>query len=157
MKIIIEGTQYEIIDVKENLTVADSFVLRANKIGTGNGEAKLYLGNSNTETRDFFGSGFSIPCILLKSDLLKYLDETKLEYQSPEQYYRANTSFPELWETRRTKINRIDSVLRFQLVEQEQISGPRIYAKSNDLGYKIIRELSLPNITYITILKLSIS
>ena len=60
------------MSLTQKKTIADSFVVRQNKIGGGNGEAKLYVGNDNNEIRGFFGSsGFTIPCFLLKRDLLK--------------------------------------------------------------------------------------
>ncbi|WGE61666.1 hypothetical protein [Actinobacillus equuli] len=81
---LINGVNYIPVDTKEKITIADSFVVRANKIGSGNGEAKLYVGNENAATRKFFGKkGFINNCFLLKQDLLKYLDETKEEYLSP--------------------------------------------------------------------------
>ena len=40
---IINGTKYQILDVLNNITLADSFV--KNKIGKGHGEAKLYVGS----------------------------------------------------------------------------------------------------------------
>ena len=62
MDIKILNNDYKVIDAKEKITIADSFVVRQNKIGGGNGEAKLYVGNENDEMRGFFGnSGFSIP------------------------------------------------------------------------------------------------
>jgi hypothetical protein len=74
----INDQTYTILDTKEKITVADSFVKRANKIMTGSGEAKLYLGNDNQEIRDFFGEkGFNIRCLLLKKDLQQYLKETE--------------------------------------------------------------------------------
>ena len=45
-KVKINGQEYEVIDAKERMTVADSWVLK-NKIGGGHGEAKFYLGNSH--------------------------------------------------------------------------------------------------------------
>jgi putative restriction endonuclease len=45
--ITINNVKYTIVDTKEKMTVADSFVKRQNKIMTGNGEAKFYLGNDN--------------------------------------------------------------------------------------------------------------
>jgi hypothetical protein len=75
MEILIVNHSYKVIDTKEKITIADSFVVRQNKIGGGNGEAKLYIGQDNDETRNFFGNnGFSIPCFLLKQDLQKYLE-----------------------------------------------------------------------------------
>ena len=65
----IQNVNYEILDTKEKMTVADSFVKRQNKIMTGNGEAKFYLGNDNKEVREFFGKkGFQLNCFLLNAD-----------------------------------------------------------------------------------------
>jgi hypothetical protein len=44
--------------------------------------------------------------------------------------------------------------IEFEVIEQTQISGPRVYVNSSDNAYKIIRELSLPNITFISVVKL---
>jgi len=155
MKIEILNKEYEVLETKEKITIADSFVVRQNKIGGGNGEAKLYVGHDNKEIRDFFGyKGFSIRCFLLKKDLLKYLNETKVEYLNPEQPYINKNILPKLWEERVSKIEKLPELIEFEVVEQAQISGPRIYVKSTNLAYKIIRELSLPNITYISIVKL---
>jgi len=149
---------YQVIDTKEKVTIADSFVIRQNKIGGGNGEAKLYVGNDNIETRNFFGyEGFKIQCYLLKTDLINYLNETKEEYLNPEQPYINKNILPKLWKERLEKINRLEDVLEFEVKEQTQIKGVRVYVNSSDgseNNYNIIRELSLPNISYITIVKL---
>lgn len=157
---LINGKEYFPIDTKEKITIADSFVVRSNKIGSGNGEAKLYVGNENIDTRKFFGNkGFVNKCFLLKSDLVKYLDETKEEYLSPEQPYNNSTQLPNLWLERESKISQLPEIIWFYIKEQEQIEGPRVYVKwidsNSKIGYDLIRELSLPNITYISILKLS--
>mgnify|MGYP000920158898 CR=1 FL=1 len=61
MKIQLINQDFEVLDTKEKITIADSFVVRQNKIGGGNGEAKLYVGNDNREVREFFGgNGFAI-------------------------------------------------------------------------------------------------
>lgn len=156
---LINGIDYLPIDTKEKITIADSFVVRANKIGTANGEAKLYIGNDNIDNRQFFGiKGFEIRCFLLKQDLIRYLDETKDEYLSPEQPYQTPHQLPKLWSERQLKLSQLPEIIWFNVVEQTQISGPRLYVKFDNnqskFGYELIRELSLPNITYISIVKL---
>ncbi len=156
MKINILGKTYKVLDAKEKITIADSFVVRQNKIGTGNGEAKLYIGNDGQDIRSFFGKqGFAIPCFLLKKDLLKYLEETKVEYLNPEQPYINKNNLPNLWKDRYNRIKQLPEKINFEIIEQTQIAGPRIYVKSSDIAYKLIRELSLPNITYISVVKLA--
>ena len=76
-QITIDKQIFNVLDVKEKVTIADSFVVRSNKIGTGNGEAKLYVGNESDELRNFFGiRPFLLNCFLLKKDLIKYLNDT---------------------------------------------------------------------------------
>jgi len=155
MEIKLLNKDFKVLETKEKITIADSFVVRQNKIGGGNGEAKLYVGNENQEMRNFFGdNGFKITCFLLKKDLLKYLDETQAEYLKPEQPYINKDILPNLWNERKQKIESLPEKIEFEVIEQTQIAGPRIYVKSTDLAYKLIRELSLPNITYISVVKL---
>ena len=155
MEIQIGKSSYKVIDAKEKITIADSFVVRQNKIGGGNGEAKLYVGNDNSEVRSFFGNtGFKIPCFLLKKYLLYYLEETKTEYLKPEQPYINRELLPNLWDERKKKIEALPDVIEFEVTEQTQIAGPRVYVNSTYQAYKLIRELSLPNITYISVIKI---
>jgi len=155
MNIEILNKIYEVIDTKEKITIADSFVVRQNKIREGNGEAKLYVGQENQNTLDFFGErGFSIQCFLLKKDLLAYLDETKIEYLQPEQNYICKKDLPSFWKERKSEIESLPEIIEFTIYDQNQITPPRVYVKSDDLAYKIIRKLSLPEISYITVVKL---
>lgn len=155
MKIILNNLEYNVEDTKEKITIADSFVVRQNKIGGGNGEAKLYIGQDIQETRAFFGNaGFVISCFLIKADLQKYLEETKAEYLKPEQPYINKEDLPALWNRRKAEVDLLPDKIEFEVREQSQIEGPRVYVKSTDPAYKIIRELSLPNITYISVIKL---
>lgn len=150
------GNNYSVLDAKEKMTIADSFVHRSNKIGEGNGEAKFYVGNDNDELHSFFGErSFKIRAFLLKKDLLQYLEDAKNEYLSPEQEYVNKPKLPELWHERNDKVNTLDDIMWFTLEDQIQIQGSRVYVKSTDVAYDLIRELSLPNITYIASLKLS--
>lgn len=157
MKIEINNQNFTVIDTIEKMTIADSFVLRSNKIGEGNGEAKFYVGNENAETRSFFGeNGFHINCFLLKKDLKEFLINSETEYKQPEQPYQKPALLPNLWHERIKKIENLDDFLIFNLKEQTQIAGPRIYVKpcENDQVFKLIRELALPNISYLSAIKL---
>lgn len=84
----------------------------------------------------------------------KYLEETKVEYLKPEQPYINKENLPNLWNERKKKIDALPERIDFEVVEQTQIAGPRVYVNSTDQAYKIIRELSLPNITFISVIKL---
>ncbi len=156
-KIIIQNKSFEIIDTIEKMTIADSFVLRSNKIGEGNGEAKFYVGNENVETRNFFGqNGFQLNCFLLKKDLKEFLINSETEYKNPEQPYQRIDLLPNLWNERMEKVDKLENFLPFTIIEQTQIVGPRIYVKApdGDVNYKLIREIALPNISYLSAIKL---
>jgi len=154
-RIEIERVSYEIVDTVEKITVADSFVKRSNKIMTGNGEAKLYVGNDNAEIRSFFGErGFVNRCFLLKKDLEQYLKDAEAEYKTPQQPYRHKDEMPEFWGKRLNIVATLPPILWFNLHEQTQIAGPRIYVKAEEQAYDLIRELSLPFITYLSAMKL---
>lgn len=155
-EINIHGIRYEILDILEKISIADSFVLSSNKIGGGNGEAKLYVGYDNNKLNDFFGNrGFVIDSFLSKDNLLNYLNDAKKEYFQPNQDYLHKDELPKKWIERTNKITELSyNIISFQLFDQNQINGPRIYINSNDSAYKLIRELSLPIISYINIYKL---
>lgn len=145
--------QYEIVDIKE-YPLADSFVVNDNKIGKGSGEAKLYVGNDSKELRDFYGENIVLKCIVLKSDFIDYLNELEAEYKEPSQEYRKTDEMPTLWRDRLIKVNKLSDVVEFELNEQTQIEKPRVYFKSSDEVYSLIREISLPNFTNLQIYKL---
>ena len=151
----INGIEYNVIDKKTGITLADSFVDRNNKIGSGNGEAKLYIGKESEELRIFYGNkGFVNQCFLTKENLLKYLYDCKYECYHPSQPYRSQNNMFELWEKRNSDAETLDDTFWFYINEQEQITPPRIYIKSKDKGFELMREFSLPNLTYLTIVKL---
>lgn len=155
MNINVNNQQFSVVDTLEKITIADSFVVRQNKIGRGNGEAKLYVGQDNTQLRAFFGDeGFIHRCFLLKTDLLKYLEETKAEYINPEQPYINKDHLPQLWKERKELLLQLPEYIEFEVFEKTDLVGPRIYIYSEEKAYRLIRELSLPNITFISIVKL---
>lgn len=158
------GEKFKFIDVfPKILTVPDSFVVRNNKIQTtkdktkeSHGEAKLYISSKNI-MRDFYGhEGFHATCFMLKQDLINYLNILKIEYLNPSQNYRGMENFSALWEERMNKIVHLQNeIITFEVSDQNQIKGPRGYVNSTDMGYQLIRELSLPLVSYILVKKLS--
>lgn len=147
---------FKILDnFDNNITVPDCIVVSKNKIGQGHGEGKLYISSKET-LHSFYGKeGFRARCFLLKDDLRQYMLTIKPEYFNPTQRYRGRENFQQLWEERYKKIDSLDDFIFFDINDQPQIGGPRGYVNSDGLGYQIIREVSLPLVSYISVLKVS--
>ncbi|BDQ27021.1 putative type II restriction endonuclease [Helicobacter heilmannii] len=153
---------YKILDVLENITLADSFIKGGNKIGSGHGEAKLYVGQTaDKRTLAFFdlqdNPNKIIPCFILKKDLLQYLQDTTQEYQNPTQAYKNKASMPTLWQSRVAQINSLQDVLHFNLRYLHALRPPRVYLNTTatkDENYSLLREVALPNLSYLSCLKL---
>jgi len=153
---IIEGERFTFEDTFDTpITVADSWVMPKNKLGDGNGEAKLYFG-SREKMEQFFGEiGFTATCFVLRQDLQAYMQAIKAEYFTPSQNYRGRNEMRWLWSERMEKINALPSgIVDFTIREQSQIAGPRGYVNSSDKVYKLIREISLPLVSYISAMRL---
>ncbi|MGV8945380.1 MAG: DUF262 domain-containing protein [Lutibacter sp.] len=145
---------FEVLGSLENINIADSFVMPQNKIGDGNGEAKLYVGQAGEKLKYFFGErGFESNCFLLKEDLIQYLDEIRGEHLAPTQEYREKDRFEELWDEKYKKVLQLNEIIEFQIKDQNNLQGPRVYINSNSEGYKLIREISLPVISHLEITK----
>jgi putative restriction endonuclease len=154
--LVVDGDSFHFKSAIFDLTIADSFVKRNNKIGSGSGEAKLYVGQDCSSTWDFFGPpSFEISCFMLKLDLIRLLDDLKDEYIAPTQNYRKENieSFQALFKARANLVDSLKDVLWFEVYEQEQIKGNRVYVKSTSSYFDLIRELCFPNITNLTIEK----
>lgn len=153
---LIGGENFNFVDtLNAPITVPDCFVKRLSKIGTGNGEAKLYIAPKNVMYPFFGNEGFVAKCFLLKSDLLSYMNALHSEYLSPSQPYQGADEMPKLWQERVAKIEALPEVVEFNVSAQDQIAGPRGYVNSTDMGYKLIREISLPLVTYISVMQLA--
>ena len=60
-----------------------------------------------------------------------------------------------LWSERMEKINSLpDGIIDFTIREQSQIAGTRGYVNSSDKIYRLIREISLPLVSYISAMRL---
>jgi putative restriction endonuclease len=152
----INSKEFFPVDTREKITMADSFVVRANKLGSGNGESKLYIGNDGEALRSFYGNrGFKNKCFMLREDMVGFLNDLKAEYTSPQLPYKKKEDLPELFFSRQKKVLELPQFVWFSIEEQTQIEGPRVYINSGDSNYQLIRELSLPNLSYISLMKLS--
>ncbi len=149
--LIIHGTHFSIIDTKEYITLADSFVM--NKLGDGHGEAKLYVGNESHDLLEFWGS-FSCNCFFLKSDFKKFLLDASDEFLNPQQNYidrnKLNKNF---YEGNQFVDSLSSEILKFQ-VFRVGVRPPRVYINSSSAYYNLMRNIGLPNISYVSVLKL---
>jgi hypothetical protein len=84
------------------------------------------------------------------------MNAIKAEYLTPSQEYRGKEEMRLLWAERMKKINSLpDGIVDFTISEQSQIAGPRGYVNSSDRVYKLIREISLPLVSYISAMRLN--
>lgn len=152
----INGQNFKFVDTLDSpITVPDCFVMRASKIGSGNGEAKLYIASKSVMYPFFGNEGFIAKCFLLKRDLRSYMNALHAEYIEPSQDYRGAAELPQLWKERIAKIEGLPDVIEFNVYSQDQIEGSRGYVNSKDYGYQLIREISLPLVSYISVMQLA--
>ena len=95
-------------------------------------------------------------CFFSKFNFLKYLNDAKTEYYTQEQHYHNNIS--EYYNERLEEINNLETNQIFFSIydasdnlSQKQNRG---YIRSDDSIWKVWRELILPSISYLSILKL---
>lgn len=153
---IINDKTYKVKETYDSLiTIPDCFVKSKNKIGGGHGEKKLYFGTKET-MREFFGQeGFKVQCFVLKQDLVNYLQALKSEYANPSYDYSGKDNFPSLWIERMKLVESYPDVIPFTIEDQTQIEGPRGYVNSKDDAYELIRELSLPLVSYVSAMEVT--
>ena len=148
----INGKNYEIIDTLEYITLADSFS-RENKIGLGHGEAKLYVGNEGKRLFDFYGD-FKINCFFCKRDFKLFLEDSKQEYYNPQQDYIRIYDMKERFDKYYEKTEKIDNeILQFELYRVD-VAPPRVYVNAESKYWTMMRTIALPNISYLSVLKL---
>ncbi len=151
----IDGINFTFVDTLDSsITVPDCFVKRGSKIGRGNGEAKLYIAPKNVMYPFFGNEDFYAKCFLLKNDIISYMNALHSEYLHPSQPYRAAEQMPLLWEERMKTIQKLPEIIEFTIHSQDQIVGDRGYVSSKDFGYQLIREISLPLVSYISVMQL---
>ena len=148
----INGKEYEILDTLESATLADSF-LKENKIGKGHGEAKLYVGNVGEKIDTFFDD-FDINCFFYKRDFKTYLEDAKQEYYEPQQQYVRISDMGERYIKYCKEIDELkDEILEFNIYRAD-VEPPRVYINARSKYWTIMRKIGLPNISYVSIMKL---
>jgi len=151
MQITIENQDYEVMDTLEYVTLADSFV--KNKIGTGHGEAKLYVGNESEQLNAFF-EDYDANCFFRKSDFQTFLGDAKSEFMDPQQEYVKKDEMADTYDQLCFMVDQFQGeVLPFEIY-RVGVEPPRVYINSKSLYYDCMRNLGLPNISYLSVLKL---
>lgn len=152
--IVIDDETYELLGQIDNIPIVDSFV-KKNKIGRGNGEARLYLGSQKNDKYnyvDFFGD-FSSKSFFLRRDFEDYLNDAKFEYEQQEQGYQDDIS--EDWQIYKNSLAGLNVKEYFTLDSAlGDQDSTRYYIRSNDSIWELFRKIMLPTISYVTILKL---
>lgn len=176
-KIKIDGNEYYIIDSIQNLRAEDSFIHRQNKlkIFKGNGESRKYVGSyigaNGNRLSDFFeynkwGEGklngkrvytpIQNKCFFSKTNLQKYLYDSRIEYQKQEQVYNFDIS--NFYNKHIKKVNEIQNdKIFFSIYDVSDFKDNKLsrgYIRSDDSIWTMWRKLILPKISYLSILKL---
>ncbi|CAN4271146.1 COG3440 Predicted restriction endonuclease [Methylophilaceae bacterium] len=177
-KIKIEDEEYFIIDSIQDLRAEDSFIHNRNKLEmfVGKGEARKYVGSYTGEDGQGLSDFFEYSkwgdvevdgvrtypviqernCFFSKSNLLKYLEDSRIEYQKKEQVYKNNIT--EYYQKNLESVNTLpDEMLFFTIEDVSDLLENRLnraYIRSEDSIWKLWRKLILPKISYLSILKL---
>lgn len=151
--IVIDNEKFELIDEINNIPIVDSFV-KVNKIGGGNGEARLYVGSQKTRDFNIFFNNFQDKCFFLKKDFENYLNDAKFEYEEQEQKYQLDISnnWNEYFQNLKNVTNREYFVIENAVGSQDKA---RFYIRSmDDIFREYFRSIMLPTISNVSILKL---
>lgn len=151
-----------------SVPIVDSFVAPPNKVGSGSGEARLYIASQSSSTTESFFSfskDFLIPkgnntyygcpykCFLSKENLNQYLSYSRNYYINPTQTHRRNISL--LYNERLNKVSSSSEFIRFNIYNQDGNEDMfRFYIGSRDNAWDLIREISIPNLTHLNIHKM---
>ncbi len=154
-QIKIDNKTYDLIDQIDNVPIVDSFV-KTNKIGRGNGEARLYLGPQNSDLINFdnFFGGFKDQAFFLKKDFDDYLDDARFEYEEKEQVYCQDiTPYWQLYKDELVKLNDYE-YFNIESALGDKDPARRYYIRSKDDIWEFFRKIMLPTISYVAILKI---
>lgn len=159
MEMIINGSEFEILDVLSGITLVNTSVCSKHKVSaTSHGERKIYLpGNIEEKLRFFDNFEGDIRGFVCTDNLLEYLEEVKLEYYNPSQNYRNKTEMKSEYKALKMMIKEKETILEFYVKKSDvthtglyinQASGKRI-----DKNWNILTDIALPNISRLSIIK----
>lgn len=151
-RIKLPNGEFEIIDALSNVTIPDSFIF--NKIGTGHGERKMYVGNINNPSLTSFFDNFNRECFFLKKDLIRFSSDIEPEILTPQQPYANPQKLLDNYNEGKNVLNSINSEIVSCDLYRVDVAPPRVYINSKSQEWDIIRKLALPNICYASFLKL---
>lgn len=161
MQITIAEVTYEIEDILSNITIADSAVNRRHKIGSGNGERKIYLYGNADERLNFFDSfRADIQGFVWRQNLLEYLEMAGNEYKNPKHEYKDKQNMAKEYDELIRKVrSKEDDILKFK-VKKADVTHLGLYINQNsgkktDVNWNLIGDIALPRISRLSILKLS--
>ena len=160
---------FRYIDDWASIRLVDSFV-KDNKAGTGNGEASLYLGSKNDpDIFSFFGvEAFDVHCVLMRYDVLDYLNSGKLEYINHRFSYRNEVSL-DTWRALYEEVKLLPEELSFDLTRKRlndktgrvyaqeltyKRSNPDIIKAPKAYTYNLIRRIAIPEVTFLMLTKM---
>lgn len=162
--ITLNSNTYEIVS-SASATIADSFVATPNKVGKGSGEARLYVSSQSTQPIFQFSQTeiltrnkknyhlCSNKCFINKDNLLKYLEDARLDYLNPKKEHRENISL--LYDDRLDLVSDLDDETYFKIFNQNgDLDASRFYIGCIEEPWDIIRNISLPKVTTLNIYKL---
>lgn len=146
---------YNVVDMLNYITMADSFVF--NKRGFGHGESKLYVGNESEALCSFFEDfNAGINSFFIKDDFIKFFQAAESEFANPSQQYgdvKKLRNTPKMIISELEKYpNKIDFAL-----ERRKVIPPRVYISAvadSRVTFDLLRKSALPGISFLTVLKL---
>lgn len=154
--------QGEIFTIKKSIRfipLADSFLL--NKTGRGHGEGRLYIGSENNPAiREIFPCWPLIneDCFFLGDDFIQYLESVHSEYEKPQQEYNSKYDMPQRYSGLMQSAHKLAGArLNFRLRSQPDRNTSRAYvnAAEGEECFRFMREIGLPNMTYVSIFRLT--
>ncbi|XRG77019.1 HNH endonuclease [Rossellomorea sp. GAMAL-10_SWC] len=150
----VKGKKYIQVSIA-TANIVDSFVVPANKAGSGSGEARLYV---SSQKSDEYGSFFTFDprinidgyvgaqgqCFFTKENLTKYMEDIKVFYDFPIIRYRKDVSL--FYDNRLDQIQMLDNINNFQVYNQSgDLDADRFYIGSKSHFWDLMREISLPH------------